>query len=135
MSLDTAIQQLTAAVTREIAGLEARVAAAPKAIPQAQEAAATVAKSMPAGAGDMKAASTGYVLRIGRTHALVTELHVAVTHSGHISVAFRASRFGKPQPDEHWELVDPTTAEVESGDVWTRVLTKFCERSAALSPA
>jgi hypothetical protein len=135
MSLETAIQQLTDAVTREIASLEARVAAAPTVIPRAQEVAAAVAKAMPAGGGDLKAGTTGYVLRVGRTHALVSELHVAVTHSGHISIAFRASRFGKPQPDEHWELLDPTTAEVESGEAWTRVLQKFCDRTVALSPA
>jgi hypothetical protein len=132
MSLETAIQQLKDAVTGETQGLDARVAAAPAEIQRGQEAAANLAKAMPTGAADHKTSTSGFMLRVGRTHSIVGELHVAITHSGHISVAFRANRYGKPLPDEHWELTDPTAADPAAGEPWTRILTRFCERTSTL---
>jgi hypothetical protein len=135
MSLELAIQQLKEAVTRELAGLEARVAAAPAEVQRGQGAAAGLANEMPAGAADLKISSTGFMLRVGKIHSVIGELHVAVTHSGHLSVAFRGNRYGKPLPDEHWELVDPTTADAATGQPWARILSKFCERTAGLNAA
>lgn len=132
MSLETAIQQLRDAVTREIAAHEARVAATAVEIPRAQAAAARIKEALP-GAADLKSGSSGYVLRVGRPHALTAELHVAATHSGHISVVFRGGRFGKALPDEQWELLDPTTTDPASGEPWDRLLIKFCHRVDELS--
>lgn len=133
MSVENAIQQLKDAVAKEISGLEARAAAGPLEIPRGQDAAAALVRAMPTSAADLKTSSSGFMLRVGRVHSVVTELHVALTHSGHISVAYRATRYGKAQPDEHWELFDPTKADAAAGEPWARLLSKFCERTVALA--
>lgn len=132
MSLETAIQQLKDAVTRETSARDARVAGVGAEVARAKVAATKIIEALPE-VSDLKAGATGYVLRVGRPHAVTAELHVAETHSGHISVAFRGSRFGKALPDEHWELLDPTAAAPDQGEPWNRILIKFCERVDALS--
>jgi hypothetical protein len=132
MSLETAIQQLKDAVTGEIKAREARVAAVAAEIARAKAAAAKIVEALPEMA-DLKAGATGYVLRVGRPHAITAELHVAETHSGHIGVAFRGSRLGKALPDEQWELLDPTAAAPDQGEPWDRILIKFCQRVDAIA--